>query len=191
MTMSSKYRMNLFLDYQKNKNRYDFDRINLMRSKSEEFLNNSSGNSELTPEQKPQGNSAHSASENNQINDISNKNRAHKGQIHGTGEIAIDDEIQRISQMEDLGSSQHDRDFRKYVLGEISEIQDCPDDSLDDINDNLNHDPRDHQPQTLKIHTRHANSTLFDSETMGGASAVAEGLHLNTPVNTIAHERFL
>ena len=46
------------LNYEENKNKYDFDRINLMRSKSEKFLNyNSSGSSELTPEKYHQANS--------------------------------------------------------------------------------------------------------------------------------------
>ena len=76
-------------------------------------------------------------------------------------------------------------------MGEISEIQDCPDDSLDDINANLVPEPLNHINETLKIVAPQPNSTLLDSETMGGASATAEGLHLNTPVNTYAHEKFL
>lgn len=55
--------MNLMLNYEKNKNKYNFERMNLMRSKSEQFLNNnSSGNTDLSPDKKQQINSSKSDS---------------------------------------------------------------------------------------------------------------------------------
>lgn len=109
------------LNYNKNKNKFDFERIQLMRSKSEKYFGNISGNSELTPtpEKKVQNNNSQSDSGDDKKDLLVKNPNAANDLLLGEN----DELLRQLSQMEDQGSSQQDRDFRKYALGEISEIQ--------------------------------------------------------------------
>ena len=76
-----------------------------MRSKSEKFLNNnSSGNSELTPEKHKQGGNSPLSDSGNEAQEKRERDFNAKGtKLHG---FKDGDELQQISQMEDKGSSQ-------------------------------------------------------------------------------------
>ena len=79
------------LNYNKNKKKFDFDRIQLMRSKSERFIYNSSS-SELTPEKKVQQNNSQSHQSGDDKTDLVNEQKV--ALLADDGNV---DEVQKFS----------------------------------------------------------------------------------------------